>query len=60
MRLIIDTESSDDWVLAVRAAKSFLDRAYDSKVSIIAYEDGRAFLVRRTKTGVSVTKERRA
>lgn len=55
MKLII-TANLDDWVLAIRAAKSFLENDY-SNSAIIAYENDAKFLVTKNKSSLSVRQE---
>lgn len=56
LRLILNANPSD-FILAVQAAKAAMGRNEVS--TIIAYENGSVFLVRRTKSGWSVTADNR-
>jgi hypothetical protein len=49
----------DDFILAVRAAKSMLDHP-NAKTIIVAFEDGSDFLVKRNKAGLTVSEAHRA
>jgi hypothetical protein len=49
----------DDFILAVRAAKSMLDHP-NAKTSIVAFENGSDFFVKRNKAGLTVSECRRA
>jgi tRNA A37 N6-isopentenylltransferase MiaA len=52
MRLTIDA-NADDMILAVRAAKK-LAETVDSNESLVCFEGGAEFYVRRLKAGYSV------
>ncbi|MCK1543455.1 hypothetical protein IVB12_16175 [Bradyrhizobium sp. 179] len=52
MRLTIDA-NADDMILAVRAAKKLAETPSDGE-SLVCFEGGAEFYVRRLKTGYSV------
>ena len=54
MKLILKDIEPDDWILAMRAAKSVQDQQRAG--GLIVFEDGSAFLVRNNKASITVIK----
>jgi hypothetical protein len=54
MKLILNDIDPDDWLLAMRAAKSVQQKNQGG--GLIVFEDGSAFMVKRNKASISVIK----